>query len=371
MAKTSSKSIAVTPVIRAKTSADAFVSSGHTHDDRYIRYNGADSLTSSEVNQMLENMLSALTTTAKLARTDIEQSLSVTSKDQIRNNIGIVDDQNLADTSGNIQVSKFGNLIDGSAPTNNDLTEHFVRFDASQTLDDTQKERISSNMGVISGVDGLSEQTINSSIKFEGSDYNVNSAIARLNSSAIIKGSPLNDTEATVSIGAPLGSEVAIIKIVSGTAAATTVAMDCGGKRIINVSDPTADQHVATKLYVDTQITALGSIAQISYVDASTSLFGGVSNSTAGGLTTIQSISPTSVGLYMVMISGKTTSGTVHTIEVVQSGSPIATRYLNTDGAGQWSMTIPVNVDNINAVSITPPAGVVLNQYDLVKFGHN
>ena len=370
MTKSSKKSIAVTPVIRAKTSADAFVSSGHTHDDRYIRYDGADTLTSSEINQLLVNMLAASTTTAKLPRTDIEQSLNVTSKDQVRENIGIIDDLNLADAAGDIIVSKFGNLINGDAPANNDLTEHFVRYDDAQSLEVSEQEQIASNMDVLSLLTGLSEQTVDSSVRFAGNEYNIDAAIAKLNSGSIIKGTPLNDTQAIVSIAAPNGTETAIIKIVAGTAAATTVAMDCSGKKIVSLKDPTNAQDGATKKYVDDQITALGDVATTSHVEDSTNILSGINNATSGGLTTIQSITPVATGLYFVILSGKITSGTTHTINVVKSAATIATRTLNTDGAGQWSMTIPVDVDSLNGVSVTPPAGVVINQYDLVKFGN-
>lgn len=406
---TTKKSIAVTPVIRARTSAPAFVATGHNHDDRYIRYDATQSgLDSTELNTFLSNLLAGATNDAKLVRTDITQALSTTNKDRARENIGIVDDRNVADSNGDILVSAFGNRINGANVTNNDLLSHFVRFDAAQTISNPQKAQFATNTGLLSLLNGLSSQTIQSPLSVT-STLGV-TGVVTLSGAATVQGTPTGDTLATVRIGNPDGSRTSIIHIssASGTTGAIT-AMSCGGKRIENVGDPTGDQDVSTKKYVDDQLDALdldasylradgqnaatanlnagnfqitnlglptsvGHATNKAYVDASSNILAGVNNTTAGGFTTAStSISPTTTGKYLVIVSGKVTSGSagVLAVNVIQNASTIATRALNTDGDSQWSLTIPVTIASIaNPIFVGGSAGIVFNQFDLVKIGN-
>jgi len=406
--KNSSKSIAVTPVIRAKTSADAFVSTGHNHDNRYIRYDDPQAgLDNTELNQFFDNIEFGTSATSRTIRTDEEQELTPARKDQARQNIGIIDDTNSADGSGDIRTSDFGNRIGAIAPTNNDLLEHFIRYDAAQTVNNAQRTQFAANAGLLSLASGLSEQTVLSSVRFSGSGFILGGGQAQLNAGATIKGTPLNDSQATISIGAPLGTETAIIKIVAGTAT-TTTAMDCGAKKIVNAQDPTNNQDVSTKKYVDDQITSLDldgqylkrngengmnatldmngnrisnvatptantNAANKQYVDNAGEIISGGNNNTTGGFTPASTpATPVRNGLHMAILSGKVTTGVtgVLAVNIVQDASTIATRYINTDGSGQWSLTIPVSLSSTSDVTVTGAAGVVFNQFDLVQFGY-
>lgn len=407
--KQTSKSIAVTPVIRAKTSAPAFVAGGHNHDDRYIRYDDSQAgISSDEANRLLENINGGTSATAKLVRADVEQSLPAAPKNQARQNIGIYDDVNAADADGNINVSQFGNMVGSNSVSNNDLLSHFVRYDLAQTITNTNKAQFATNSSVLSLLSGLSEQEIQSAVKFSANGFTLTGGQAQLNLGATIKGTPLNDTQATISIGAPLGTETAIINIVAGVAASTTVAMSCSNKKIVSVKDPENNQDVSTKKYVDDQITGLDltgtylqrngenqmnanldmgsnnieSLAEPTsnnhaatkqYVDNAGEIISGGNNSTAGGFTPASTpATPSRNGLHLVVLSGKVTSGTsgVLSVNVVQSAVTIATRYINTDGSEQWSLTIPVSLSSISDITVSGDAGVVFNQFDLVQFGY-
>lgn len=409
--KRQQKSIATTPVIRAKTSAPAFVSSGHVHDNLYIRYDDDQILSADEISQFLENIDSATNASPKLARGDIEQEMSDSAKNQFRENIGIVDDIDAVDSSGNIKTSAFGNKVAGSAPTDNELTNHFLRFDVSSVLNSANATRFAANGVLISGVSGVAPQTIQSQLTISGGDFIVSGGTTSLTNGLTQTGTMSGEgNTTTVEIANPDdGALTSIIKITaaSGTTDSVT-AIDLGLKRAINGATPTGDNDLSTKKYVDDQILALdfdgeylrrdGNLAMSGdvnmggfkitntiaptansgvvnkgYSDASTEILTGVTDGTAGGFDeTSESVAVTSTGKYLVMVSGKIVgSAGVFDVEIKQGATTLATRNINSDGDSQWSITVPVTVSSItDPISVDGDSELAFNQLDVIKVGH-
>jgi len=406
--KQSSKSIAVTPVIRAKTSADAFISGGHNHDNLYIRYNVSQpGLDENEINQFLSNINAANSGDPTLIRADLVQDIPNDSKIRARTNIGLIDDRNIVDQNGNIAVSKFGNLIGASPVLNNNLLSHFVRHDAAQpSLTPQQKTTIATNTSTLSLLLGASAQTILSSLTVSGADFTRNGP-TQLTGRTTIQGTPSGDTLATVRIADPATTSIITISSASGTTD-NVVAMSCGNKRITNLRNPVGAQDGVTKIYVDNLLDSLdfdanymrtngenaatgpinangfnvinlptpsqsGHATNKQYVDASTAIVGSQSSLISTGFdATTTMIQPTSTGKYLVIVSGRVNTGSASVLSIVvnQGPSQIATRSLNTGGVGQWSMTIPISVSTTaNPLRMSGPNGVVFNQFDLVKIG--
>lgn len=413
MTKQTTKSIATTPVMRAKTSQRAFIAGGHVHDDRYIRYDESESYTNSEINLFLQNLGVYNVSTSKLLRLDISQSnLSVTYKANGRNNIGIVDDIGAADSSGNIRLSDFGNRVGGSPPTGNELTNHFVRYDVSSTLSNSNAATFATNSLVVSRATGLSVQTINSPITITG-EFIVSSAVSKLQKGLIVRGTVASDASQTyIRFGNPdLDGTDTVIKITTPVSTTATTALDADDLYISNVKTPTISHQAANKSYVDNQIIALdlpGNYLQLngenqmlgrlnfggyratnlgtptenadsatkSYVDNGTNISTAISsNSSSGFDESTQTITPSGTGKHLAIVSGSKSSGSaaVFPITITHSGGSTTTRYVNLrdTSTGQWSLTIPITLTTTGAVSVGSTDGnVVYNQLDLVKIGY-
>jgi hypothetical protein len=250
--KSPQKFIAATPFIKAVRTTEALIPEGHVHDDRYVRYDDAQSLASGEVDQFLRNINSPPNADGVILRLDTGQTLTITSKTQGRTNIGIIDDLNITTPEGNINLSA---LVTNAG----DLVGSVVRYDQAQTLSSDQAAQFASNAKVITSSPGVSTQTISTALNINGSELNLP------NGPVLSKGGSFTGTlntssiAATVKIADPLNENLrSAIRVTVGDTT-NADAMHAGGASITNVKTPTELQtnHAATVEFVTNQIIGL------------------------------------------------------------------------------------------------------------------
>lgn len=160
--------VSVTPVIRARATGDAFVATGHKHDDLYVGFtvDQTDDFNDAQKRQALDNI--GMSTTAPFGiRIDDDQSDAMNAADRARaiRNVGLVGgDKGLVGTTGFIDLDLVG-------PTFNEMSQYYVPYNlgsgeisAFPTLTDQQAINFANTGKVLSLVTG-SNQVILSSVE--------------------------------------------------------------------------------------------------------------------------------------------------------------------------------------------------------------
>ena len=196
-------------------------------------------------------------------------------------------------------------IIDGGLGVAKDFFALNVNATTAATLASAKVSDLTDNRIVIAGTSGELEDDGN--LTFNGTSFAVGSGFSVTAASGNTTVADLNATGATTLDGAvTLGNASGDIITVTGTATFTpsadfdggfTVAgsqtIDMGANAVTNVADPTADQHAATKAYVDTQISSGGGTLTIGdgsstdgvVVGTDTLVFAGTANEVSTAVT--------------------------------------------------------------------------------------
>ena len=177
---------------------------------------------------------------------------------------------NFNDTTGSTSRTSGAVIIDGGLGVAENMYAAQVHATTSATLASAAVSDLTDNRIVIAGTSGELEDS--ASLTFDGTDFAVGTGFSVAAASGNATVADLNATGATTLDGdVTLGNAAGDAITVTGTATFTpsadfdggfTVAasqtIDMGANAVTNVSDPTADQHAATKAYVDSQISSGG-----------------------------------------------------------------------------------------------------------------
>lgn len=279
------KSVAATPVIKAVKTTEALIPEGHVHDNRYVRYDDAQSLDSGQIDQFLRNLDTAPSADGIILRLDTGQTFSNSRKAQGRTNLGIIDDLNIVNPDGNIVLSA---LVTNAG----DLVGSVVRYDQPQTLTNDQASQFAANSKVISTSPSLSTQTINTALNINGAELNIP------NGPVISKGGSFEGTlntagyAATVKIADPLDENIRAAIQVTVSDNTNSDALNAGGASVTNVKTPTESQtnHAATVEFVTNQIIGLDLVGTYLTLNGSNQMAGNITFATNTANRTVRNL---------------------------------------------------------------------------------